>query len=183
MKLLKDNGFFFCPGCASRELHFEMKNLRCKDCGFVYFQNPAAAVGVIISREQQTEILLAVRARDPGRGYYDLPGGFVDPGESLEQALVRELAEELGPQISGHLSTPVYLLSSHNNYPYKQKMYPVCDVFFSTELLSEVALVAADDVESFVWCGLDEIRFEHVAFPSVREALSSWLQTRKGMAG
>ena len=51
----------------------------------------------------QDEVLVAVRARNPGKGLLDLPGGFVDPGESLEVALYRELQEELGFDMAGQL--------------------------------------------------------------------------------
>ena len=83
----------FCPKCGCQTLlSVSQKECRC-DCGFHFFQNVAAAVMVAIC--WQDEVLVAVRARNPGKGLLDLPGGFVDPGESLEVALRRELQEEL----------------------------------------------------------------------------------------
>ncbi|WGK69669.1 NUDIX domain-containing protein [Candidatus Haliotispira prima] len=122
------------------------------------------------------ELLLVVRAREPALGYYDLPGGFVDPGENLEQALLREVTEELGREIYAKLSRPKYLLSADNHYRYKDNTYAVCDVFFRAELEGEAELIPADDVESFVWCPADEIDFERIAFPSAKTALQLWLQ-------
>ncbi len=56
-------------------------------CQFTYFHNPAAAVMVAITVKD--ELLIAIRGREPGLGGWDLPGGFVDPDESLEQAAIR----------------------------------------------------------------------------------------------
>ncbi len=87
-----------CPKCGGQTLHsVSPKEFRC-GCGFHFFQNVATAVMVAFC--WQDEVLVAVRARNPGKGLLDLPGGFVDPGESLEAALVRELQEELGLDVS-----------------------------------------------------------------------------------
>lgn len=92
-------GFRFCPKCGVERLVSEDgKSVTCGACGFRYFHNMAAAVMGILTTP--SGILLTRRAEDPGKGMLDLPGGFVDYGESLEQALVREIQEELGIRVT-----------------------------------------------------------------------------------
>ncbi|MEN9532290.1 MAG: hypothetical protein RIQ83_1514 [Pseudomonadota bacterium] len=104
----------FCPRCGIKSLQkCSEKEFVC-GCGFHYFQNVASAVMVALC--WQDEVLVAVRGRAPGKGLLDLPGGFVDPGESLEEVLVRELKEELGLDLGREV--PRYVGSFANVYPY-----------------------------------------------------------------
>src|SRR3990172_2657357 len=67
---------------------------RCRRCGWTFYNNPVPAVLGIAERGQR--LLLARRAAPPYRGTWDLPGGFLEAGETPERALARELREELG---------------------------------------------------------------------------------------
>ena len=190
MNVFAENGFRFCPACGAAKLRLAGKRLVCQVCDFTYYQNAATGVGVIIARLQNTtdsaaplstssngqEILLTVRAKEPRRGCYDFPGGFVDPGENLESALMRELQEELGSELPAKLGPLRYLFSAPNRYDYKNICYQVCDVFFSANLETDAEIFAADDVETFVWCRPQDIDWERVAFPSTRVALQYRLQ-------
>ena len=182
MDLFAENNFRYCPACGATKLLLGGKRLICEVCDFSYYQNAATGVGVIVSRpgNSQQEILLTVRAREPQRGCYDFPGGFVDSGENLEDALMRELTEELGSELAKKLGAPCYLFSAPNTYYYKNNRYEVCDVFFSASLETEAKIVPADDVEAFVWCSVQDIDFERIAFPSTKAALELWLQRQEG---
>ena len=70
--------FKFCPVCGQPTfvIHNEKAN-ECTHCGFVYYFNPSSAVACFI-RSEAGELLLVRRAKDPGKGTLDLPGGFVD---------------------------------------------------------------------------------------------------------
>ena len=82
--------FTYCGKCGSRELIFlEGKKNECRNCGWVYYQNPVSAVVSIICFENQ--FLFLRRAKDPGAGKLDMPGGFVNFRETAEEALRREL--------------------------------------------------------------------------------------------
>ncbi len=84
----------FCPSCGEDTLQQHcMKSLQCAICQCTLFLNTAAGVGAIITCGE--ELLLAIRGREPCAGKLDIPGGFVDYGETAEQALARELREEL----------------------------------------------------------------------------------------
>ena len=148
------------------------KQFECDRCGFVYFQNVAAAAGAVI--EAEGKVLLVERAKEPDLGMLDLPGGFVDPGETLEEALVRELEEELGLQLEVE-NCGQYLCSSVNEYPYKRVLYHSLDLFFLVRLEQIPEIKPADDVGGYQWCEPGEIQFEAVAFPSVQDALHCYL--------
>ena len=106
--------FKFCPKCGS--LHFEennMKSKRCADCGFVYYFNPSAATVAFILNEKE-ELLVCRRGKNPKKGTLDLPGGFVDMGETGEQGVEREIQEETGLSVT----SLEYLFSLPNTYLY-----------------------------------------------------------------
>ena len=89
---LEDVGL--CPRCGSAaEVDFP-RSLRCPRCGYAAFFNPKP-VGCAIPLEPDGRIWLVKRGQEPGRGRWSMPGGFVDLGESVETAVVRELEEEL----------------------------------------------------------------------------------------
>lgn len=70
----------------------------CPACGFVYFFDPKIAAVTVV--EMNGQIVLQQRAIDPGRGQWTFPGGFVDRGERLEDAAIREVQEEVGLDVT-----------------------------------------------------------------------------------
>lgn len=158
--------FAYCPACRAQGIAFTQKKLlHCGDCGFHYYHNVATAVGAIL--RYQGDILLAVRAQQPASGMLDLPGGFSEPGESLEQALRRELAEELDLIIDN----PRYLFSFPNTYPYRGVTYHTTDAFFEVEFATRPVMRAADDVAATRWLNVQNIPLQEIAFESVRKAV------------
>ena len=88
--------FEYCPRCGSRRFQEnDASSKRCEDCGFVYYLNPKASVAAFVM-DRQSRILVCRRAFDPSKGMLDLPGGFTECGETVEEAVVRELSEEIG---------------------------------------------------------------------------------------
>ena len=166
----------FCPACGSPAFRaVNSKQFECTNCGFVYFQNVAAAAGAII--EAEGKVLLVERAKDPDIGMLDLPGGFVDPGETLEAALARELDEELGLQLNTE-DCGEYLCSAVNEYPYQGVLYHSLDLFSLITLDQQPIMTPADDVGGYEWYTPNQIPLERVAFSSVKEALNYFLKTR-----
>ena len=90
-----ENTYEFCPRCGARNAKPGSVPFRCNECGFTAWFGPVAAVGGLILNAAG-ELLLVRRARDPGKGRWGLPGGFVDRGETIEEGLIREVAEEDG---------------------------------------------------------------------------------------
>lgn len=139
---------------------------RCHSCGFVLFFNAAAAVAVFIRREDGA-VLFTRREKDPGKGLLGLPGGFVDFGETAEDALRREVREEVGLEL-GALS---YLASFPNRYAYAGVTYHTLDLFFVAASPEGASPRALDAVESLCWLQPATVAPEEIAFVSMREAV------------
>jgi ADP-ribose pyrophosphatase YjhB (NUDIX family) len=84
----------FCPRCASAAEVRYPRSIACPTCGYRAFYNPKP-VACVIPRDQDGLVWLLRRAFAPGKGLWTFPGGFVDLGESVEQAARREVREEL----------------------------------------------------------------------------------------
>lgn len=167
--------FRYCPACRAPGLVLEHgKALRCGACGFRYFHNVAAAVSAVIRVDD--EVLFARRARAPRAGTLDFPGGFVDPDESLEAGLCRELAEELGLQLLP--TAAVYLFSSWNRYPFEGVTYRTADIYFGFRLSERPTLRCADDVAGAEWRRLDAVEAAELSFPTMADAV---LKLRSGV--
>ena len=159
-----------CPRCGGESLSWPSpQNFECAACGFTLFLNTAAAVAVII--ECRGKILFGVRKHEPWRGMLDLPGGFVDPGETAEEAARREVKEELGIDISGKR----YFCSLPNTYPYRGIVYNTLDLIFLVHFDEPPDVKAADDLEDVLWVDRDAVEFERIAFDSLRRALRRYL--------
>ena len=123
--------------------------------------------------ECQGRILFGVRKNDPGRGMLDLPGGFVDPGETAEEAVRREIKEELRIEIhSLH-----YLFSFPNKYLYKGIEYDTLDLIFLVQWEEPPEIKAADDLEDVLWVGHTEIEYDKIGFESLRRAVRRYLES------
>ncbi|MCP4257724.1 MAG: NUDIX domain-containing protein [Planctomycetes bacterium] len=160
--------FNYCPSCGAKDavLFDGVKKISCKECSLTFFQNIAAAVAVIL--EYDKKILLTVRAEEPGKGKLDLPGGFVDPKESAEDAGKREIKEELKIEIE----ILEYFGSSPNIYKYKGVDYNVCDLFFFSKINSLPTDFNRTEIEKLILSKPSEIPLEEMAFESTRKCLS-----------
>jgi ADP-ribose pyrophosphatase YjhB (NUDIX family) len=158
----------FCPVCAgSLERRLlkttEPPRLVCGGCGFIFYLDPKIAVGTII-RSDNGRIVLVRRAIDPGYGKWVFPGGYVDRGEPLPVAAIREAREECG--------LDVRLDGLVNIYSYAGRA-PVIVVYAATALGGTLCgddecLEAGEfDNSSIPWADL--------AFPSTSEGLRDYL--------
>lgn len=88
----------YCHFCGNRliEKHWEgRRRLFCEACAAPLYENPTPAVCVIVT-DDQNRLLLVKRSVDPKKGFWCLPGGFMELGETPEQTGLRELREETG---------------------------------------------------------------------------------------
>ena len=158
--------FNCCPACGSGDIVFdENKKIICQQCAFTYYHNVAAAVGAILQYDER--IVLIKRAKEPGRGKLDLPGGFVDPNESAEEAVIREVKEEINIDIK----EPEYLGSYPNIYKYQDVLYHTCDLFFYCRIDVPPVEFSKIEVEELVLLSPSEIPADKIAFDSVGLAL------------
>ena len=139
------------------------KSIVCTECGFEFYFNPAAAVAGIILNDKG-QLLVTVRAHDPGKGQWDLPGGFTDPAETAEHALAREIKEELNLDVD----SMDYWMSAPNEYLYKGITYPTLDTAFICHISNFSDLKAMDDVEQVLLVPPEEIDLARFAFSSIR---------------
>lgn len=157
----------YCPHCGSSAFKVRTDKSKCCDnCGFTFYINASAAVAAIITN-RKGELLVCVRANEPAKGTYDLPGGFVDNHETAELAIVRELSEELGAQVT----SVQYLFSVPNIYPYSGLHIPTLDLFFKCSLSNDNNLKASDDVERFMFLPVSELRPTDFGLASIRKAI------------
>ena len=87
----------YCPVCAtllvSRDVADRQRPV-CPECGHVVFYDPKVAATCIVERD--AKVLMIKRGIQPGLGLWSIPGGYVDRGEVVEEAAIRELLEETG---------------------------------------------------------------------------------------
>lgn len=167
--------FRFCPSCGTEGGSFRaQKEYSCSRCGFRFFQNVAAACGLFLLRGDMgpgQEVFLVQRALDPGKGKWGLPGGFLDPGETMEGALFREVSEEIGlaPE---HYDSPVYLGAWPNIYDFGGVRYHTVDSYFLAMLDQDAPSPRLLDGElsSWSWRTLGAITLDELAFPSLKQA-------------
>lgn len=153
----------FCPKCGFHHFQFDGdRSFTCKSCRFQLYINSSAAVAAVIINSNR-ELLLTVRAHDPNKGFLDLPGGFVDPMESAEVALIREIKEELALQVD-ELS---YLCSFPNEYVFSGYSVFTTDLAFMTQIHDFTPIHADDDITGFDFFSYRDIDFSRISSESI----------------
>jgi 8-oxo-dGTP diphosphatase len=160
--------FRFCPVCGSalepRLLKAgEPERLVCTGCEFVFYLDPKLAVGTII-RDERNRVVLVRRAIEPGYGKWVFPGGYVDRGEELRSAAVREAREETGLDVRLEELIDIYSYPGH---------VPVIIVFAAAPIGG--CLACDDEGLEARFFEPHEIPWEELAFRSTREALERFL--------
>ena len=158
-----------CPRCGGRLerrvvfSHYPPR-LVCAACRFVFYLDPKVAVGTICRADGK--IVMLRRAIEPSYGRWVFPGGYVDRGESLEEAALREAREEIGAVIR--------LTRLVNVYSYTGR--PVIVVVYDADIVGGEIRggVEALEVRAFDPGG---IPWDDLAFRSTREALQECLRT------
>lgn len=159
--------FHRCPMCGSAKFNAnDTKSKRCDDCGFVYYMNPSAATAAFIINSRG-ELLVVRRAKEPAKGTLDLPGGFVDIGETAEEGIVREIREETGLEVT----ECKYLFSRPNIYPYTGIDVHTLDMLFECKVNNEAEARADDDAAELMWIPIEKINPEEFGLASIRNAV------------
>jgi 8-oxo-dGTP diphosphatase len=160
----------FCALCSQGLEERVIKNgeparLVCCGCGEVSWLDAKVSVGVLI--EWNGGLLVLRRANEPGVGKWVFPGGFVDRGEVVTQAAIREAREEALIEVGDLELQQVYSYDSH----------PVILIAYRARILSGTpgAGDEALDVASFP---LNAMPFDELAFRSTKDAVADWLAWR-----
>ncbi len=157
--------FRYCPHCGGPDFMPDTeKSLKCGICGFRYFINMNAAVAAII-RNENNEVLFTVRKHEPAAGMLDLPGGFVDLGETAEDAIVREIYEELNLEINNMEFVGTFT----NKYIYGSIEYQTLDIVFNCTVKSFSELQVADDVSGYVFRDPASVDHQEIGLESIRK--------------
>lgn len=157
----------FCSRCGgSLEVQWveeeEYERPVCRDCGFILYLNPKVVVGTI--PVQDGRVLLLRRKIEPGKGKWSFPAGYVELGESLEEAARRETQEEVSLNIGE--------LSLLNVYSYRGS--PVITVVY-VSLIAGGEPRPGTEAEMIAFFSPEELPWEELAFRSTREALEDWI--------
>lgn len=164
--------FKYCPVCGSD--HFVVNNFKskkCEDCGFTYYANPCSATAAFIVNEND-EMLVVRRAKEPALGTYDLPGGFCDMGETVEEGMRREIKEETGLEVQDIQ----YLFSSPNVYQYSGMGIHTLDMDYLVRVKGgRLAIQAADDAAEAFWIPINEVNPADFGLTSIRNAVIRFL--------
>jgi 8-oxo-dGTP diphosphatase len=159
----------FCPHCASPLIVRDdagQPRPYCPTCRRTFYQDPKLAVAVLLT--YGGGLVLQRRAIDPGKGKWTFPSGFVERGERVEDAAVRETREETGLDV--RLERLLGIYSDTGN--------PVVLAVYAAEALGGriAASDESDDVAAFALDDLPELAFEHDA-----EIIASWRDRVKKM--
>jgi len=167
-----DAAYRFCPMCSGalepRVLkESEPTRLVCAKCGFVFYLDPKVAVGAII-RDERDHIVLVRRAIEPGYGKWVFPGGYVDRGEQVEAAAIREAREETGLDIRIDRLVNIY------SYPGRA---PIIIVYAATMIGG--CLACDDEGLEAGFFAPEALPWDGLAFRSTHEALREFLDVRR----
>jgi ADP-ribose pyrophosphatase YjhB (NUDIX family) len=161
------DAFRFCPRCAagleSRLLKAgEPERLVCGGCGFIFYLDPKIAAGTISMLDGG--VVLLRRAIEPRLGKWVFPGGFVDRGESVAEAAVRETFEEanLRVRLTGILD--VYSFTGHD----------VVVVAYAADVVGGTLAPQDESLEARAFAP-ETIPWDELAFESTRFALRDYL--------
>lgn len=157
----------YCTACGGRvvakqpEMDTHLRYV-CSECALVHYENPKIVVGCVPVHEDR--ILMCRRAIEPRYGFWTLPAGFMELGESLAVGAARETREEACAEVSitGLLAIVNVLSAGQVHVYYRAKLHE--PRFAAGEESLDVRLVAPD-----------EIPWEQLAFTSNRIALEQHL--------
>lgn len=149
------------------------ERLICPDCGHVAYENPKIVVGSVVVSD--SKVLLCRRAIEPRRGFWTLPAGYLELGETVEEGAIREALEEAEAEI---LIEGVLGVFSISRIGQVQIMFRAR---FATAGTPSFAPGSESlDVALFDW---DAIPWDEIAFPTVAWALRAWQKAGIGPLG
>jgi ADP-ribose pyrophosphatase YjhB (NUDIX family) len=161
----------YCPRCAG-ELAHAHERVDCPACGFVSHSNAEPTVGTLLV-DTEGRLLLVRRARDPYRGTWDVPGGFLEEAEHPRDALRRELLEETGLEIEPGDFVGVRL----DRYGDGPAAATTLNLYWEATVVGGEAR-AGDDAAEVRWFRREDLPSdEEIGFPNVREMLQAWRES------
>jgi ADP-ribose pyrophosphatase YjhB (NUDIX family) len=158
----------FCSHCGSDQLEFRIPSgdnrarYICSGCGMIHYQNPKIVVGCLPFYEGK--LLLCKRDIEPQKGFWNLPAGFMENGETVEEGAMREVLEEAQAKVELDRLFAVFNII-HVNQVY---------LLFLANMTSDT-FGAGDETAAAQLFSLDEIPFDQLAFNSNKFAIQKYL--------
>lgn len=155
-----------CPYCGSPSITWEggTHKMHCEYCSKSFYINAASAVVALI-RNQNGEFIFTRRKNDPAKGKLDLPGGFVNLEERSEDAVVREVKEELNIDVT----KATYYTSVPNRYLFGGIVYFTLDLVYICEYENMNNISANDDISDFVFMNINNVNVEDIGLESIKK--------------
>jgi ADP-ribose pyrophosphatase YjhB (NUDIX family) len=159
-----------CPYCGSQDIIWESgtHKMFCKTCSKAFFINAASAVIALI-RNNEGKFLFTRRKNEPAAGKLDFPGGFVNLEERSEDAVIREIKEELDLDLTGVR----YYTSMPNRYMYGGIVYFTLDLVYICECGDLSGMSANDDISGFVFLDINDVKSEDLGLESVKKIVQN----------
>lgn len=138
----------------------------CSSCGYIHYENPRIVVGCVA--EFEGKILLCKRAIEPRKGFWTLPAGFMENGETTSQGAVRETEEEAGALVCIDATFALFSIAHIDQV----------HLFYRGRLPTGNYLAGAESLEVGLFSG-DDIPWDSLAFRSVKLCLEHYLTDRQ----
>lgn len=156
----------FCRRCGGALTHQQAHIYKCVNDHTLY-ANASPAVGIFLVNERD-EVLVAIRGIEPGKGRFDSPGGYLDGSETLEQAIAREVQEEIGISPASY-DPPQFIMSGIDLYDFAGETVNVVSSMFWARFHTDLKFNAQDDVASVTLIRLIDLNPADFYFPAVRQ--------------
>ena len=162
----------FCSNCGSANLQWRIPESDthhrhvCPDCGVIHYSNPKIVCGCI--PEWEDRILLCRRAIEPRLGYWTVPAGFMENGETVEQGALRETLEEADARVTDLSLYAMYSI------PHVSQVY----VLFRGRL-EDLEFGPGPESLEVELRTLDQVPWEELAFPVISLTLRDYARDRE----
>lgn len=162
----------YCSSCGSPDLVLEVPpgdnrpRYTCKACGQIFYANPKIVAGCLVVH--QGRVLLCRRSIEPMRGFWNLPSGYLENGEKVEDGALREVLEEAEAQATLRGVHCLYSL------PHINQVY----IHFLADLKGEHFAAGHETLEAKFFSE-DEIPWDHLAFSSSTYSLQQYFSDLK----
>lgn len=156
----------YCSICGKKLKQRKDGNLSCSGCGFVNYRNPRPTATALVL--YKNKLLLTKRALSPYKGWWDLPGGFIDRGENPQAAVERELKEETGLDIQVKKIFGIY----PGTYTFGNDPFHTLNIIYLASSNSG-SLGAFDDVCASRWFAKPDLP-QKIAFDSNQQVIKNF---------
>lgn len=148
----------------------DRERLTCNDCGYIAYENPKIVVGSVV--EVEGKVLLCRRAIQPRHGFWTIPAGYMELGETVEEGARREAQEEACADLALDGVLAVYSIARIGQV----------QILFRARLATPGFAPGPESLEVrlFAW---DEVPWDSLAFPSVHWVLQAWREAGPGPLG